>query len=247
MTKETKLGRNRTGMQMSPMDSQELLEGSERSMPTSEGDDTALAAIRGEYIKESEGLGSVPPPGTIKGVLKSGAQMLTGNRAEVLMDKLGERLAFERGGGRLYEALMMKCVALGDQGGGVVDPRKVEEIYTDELRHFELVREAIEKLGGDPTAQTPCADLVGVQSLGLVQSMNDPRTTLAQSLNTLLIAELADNAGWELLISLANEVGQSDLVDVFQTALAAEQEHLLTVKQWLEQLTLQEAKVLSTA
>jgi hypothetical protein len=186
------------------------------------------------------------PPGTIKGVLKTGAQMLTGNPAEVLMDKLGERLAFERAGARLYEALMLKCLALGEAQGRVVDPKKIEEIYADELRHFELVREAIENLGGDPTAQTPCADLVGMQSLGLVQAINESRTTLAQSLNTVLIAELTDNAGWELLISLANEVGQSDLVEVFQSALAAEQERLLTVKQWLEQLTLREAKVVAT-
>ena len=61
--------------------------------------------------------------------------------------------------------------------------------------YFQLVCEAIEQLGGDPTAMTPCADLVGVQSMGLWQSVSDPRTTLAQCLNTMLVAELADHAG----------------------------------------------------
>jgi hypothetical protein len=246
MSKETKLGRNRTGMQMSPSDSKELLQGSERSMPTSEGDEGALAAVRSEYIKEAEPLGSVPPPGTVKGLLKSSVEMLTGHRAQAFIDKLGERLAFERGGTRLYEALIMKRLVLGDtSGANVVDVQKLEQIHNDEARHFELVRQAIETLGGDPTAQTPCADLVGIQSLGLVQAINEPRTTLAQAINTVLIAELTDNAGWELLISLAGELGHDELVRQFDAALATEQDHLLTVKQWLQALTLADAKVLS--
>src|SRR5687768_4629779 len=108
---QTKLGKNRTGIDMSPIDSSKTLQGSERSMPTSEGDEGALAAIRADYIREADPVGSVPPPSTLKGALKTGAQMLSGNRAEVLLDKLGERLAFERGGTRLYEALITKCIA----------------------------------------------------------------------------------------------------------------------------------------
>jgi bacterioferritin (cytochrome b1) len=245
MQKEVKMGRNRTGMDMSPKDSKELLQGSQRSMPTSEGDEVQLAAIRGEYLKDGDALGSVPPPGTVKGVFKAGADMLSGNRAEVLLDKLGERLAFERGGTRLYEALIGKCLA-APNGRDVVQMNVLEEIHREEARHFELLRTSIEQLGGDPTAMTPCADLVGVQSLGLVQAMTEPRTTVAQCINTILIAELADNAGWELLIRLAQEMGHDELVLEFQQALAAEARHLATVRGWLEQLTLAEAKLLQT-
>ena len=247
MAKETKLGMNRTGMQMSPKNSQELLQGSERSMPTSEGDEGALAAIRGAYIQDADGLGSVPPPGTMKGVLKSGVQMLSGHREQVFIDKLGERLAFERGGTRLYEALIIKRLGAGAEQAKVVDLDKLQQIHSEEGRHFELVRQAIESLGGDPTAQTPCADLVGVQSMGLVQALNEPRTTLAQGVNTVLIAELTDNAGWELLITLASELGHSELAERFSHALAAERQHLATVKGWLEQLTLAESKLVASA
>ena len=113
--------------------------------------------------------------------------------------------------------------------------------------HFELVRSAIEQLGGDPTAMTPCADLVGVQSLGLIQAINEPRATIAQAVSTVLIAELTDNAGWELLIGLAQEMGHDELVQQFQHALAVEARHLATVRQWMKQLTLAEAKLLPTA
>jgi ferritin-like protein len=246
MTREVKMGMNRTGMQMSPRDSKELLQGSQRAVPTSEGDESMLAALRGEYVREADPLGSVPPPGTAKGMFKAGAEMLTGNRAEVLLDKLGERLAFERGGTRLYESLIVKCLA-APNGREVIQLDVLEEIHREEAKHFDLLRAAIEQLGGDPTAMTPCADVTGVQSLGLVQAMNDPRTSVAQCVQTILIAELADNAGWELLIRLAQEMGHDELVRQFQEALAHEGRHLETVRDWLEKLTLSEAKLLSTA
>jgi rubrerythrin len=240
---QTKLGKNRTGMDMSPIDSSETLEGSERGMPTSESDEGALASIRGEYIREGALLGSVPPPGTVKGALKSGAQMLSGNRPEVLLDKLGERLAFERGGTRLYEALITKCIA-GAEGGDLLQMDVLERIHSEEMRHMELVRSIIESMGADPTAMTPCADVTGVAALGLVQVLTDPRTTIAQSLNAILIAELTDNAGWEMLIRLMQQTGNDDFVPQMTEALSAEQDHLRNVRSWLEKLTANEAKLL---
>jgi rubrerythrin len=242
MESETKIGKNRTGVDMSPLDSAQLLQGSQRSVPTSEGDEGTAAGIRAEYIRQADPIGSVPPPGTIKGVVQTGIQALTGNRPQVLLDKLGERLAFERTGTRLYEALITKCLAAAD-GHNVISMDKLEQIHDDEARHFELVRQAIESLGADPTAQTPCADLTGVESLGLMQALNDPRTTLTQGLHTILVAELADNAGWELLIELAEQSGQRQLSEQFAGAFAQEQQHLQQVKAWLEDMTFSEAKL----
>jgi rubrerythrin len=241
---QTKLGKNRTGMDMSPVDSSRTLEGSERGMPTSEGDEGVLASIRADYIREADPVGSVSPPGTLKGALTSGAQMLSGNRPEVLLDKLGERLAFERGGTRLYEALITKCVARVE-GSDMLQMDVLERIHNEELQHMELVRSIIESMGADPTAMTPSADVTGVASMGLVQVLTDPRTTLAQCLDAMLIAELADTASWEMLISLMEATGNDKFVHEMTQALDAEQDHLLTVKQWLKQLTLQEAKMLS--
>jgi ferritin-like protein len=245
MAHETKLGMNRTGMDMSPVDRGEMLQGSERSMPTTEGDEGALAALRAEYIREADPVGSVPPPGTVKGMLKSGMQMLTGNRPQVLIDKLGERLAFERTGTRLYEALITKCLA-GIEGSQLVQLDRLEQIHNEEARHFELVRETIEALGADPTAMTPCADVTGVASLGLVQVLHDPRTTLAQCLDAILIAELADNAGWEMLIALARETGNDAVADSFEEPLTHEAQHLVEVRLWLAQLSSAEAKLVKT-
>ena len=49
----------------------------------------------------------------------------------------------------------------------------------------------------------------------------------------MLTAELTDNAGWELLIQLSEQAGESELAGRFLGALAQEQEHLAIVKGWL--------------
>ena len=76
-----------------------------------DADGQALSVTRVEYIALADPLGSVPPPATLKGAAKSGAKMLTGNRPQAFIDKLAERLAFERGGTWLYDAVYAKAVA----------------------------------------------------------------------------------------------------------------------------------------
>jgi rubrerythrin len=146
-------------------------------------------------------------------------------------DKLGERLAFERSGVRLYEALMAKAKAIDSVDEALL--KTMQHFRDEEAEHLQLVVAAMEKLGADPTAMTPCADVVGVTSMGVLQTISDPRTNLAQSLNALLTAELTDNAGWELLIELADAAGQMAISESFEKALAQEQVHLDTVRSWL--------------
>jgi rubrerythrin len=180
------------------------------------------------------------------------------------MDKIGERIAFERAGTRLYEALITKyegVQALGQEAlipadqlppaeGVATAPGSVPgespmqtlmRIRSEELEHFRMLGLAMQKMGGDPTAQTPCADVTATASLGIVQVVTDPRTTLAQCLNAMLTAELTDNAGWELLVQLAEDAGETELAGRFLGALGQEQEHLAIVKGWLTALVTQGA------
>jgi ferritin-like protein len=238
MASDIKLGHNRTGVASAP---EALLQGTPRGSPPA-GDERDLAQLRMEHVMEADPVGSMPAPFMEEREADEGEPA---SGIDVLLDKLGERLAFERGGTRLYEALMVKCQA-GLSGSDLVSLDRVKEIRAEEAQHFELVAEAIESLGGDPTAQTPCADVIGVETMGLVQVLTDPRTTLPQCVNAILTAELSDNAGWELLIVLAREVGADDMVNDFETALVHEREHLEQVRTWMEQLTLAEAAVATT-
>lgn len=239
MERETKMGMNKTGVQMSPVDLDRMLNDiSESATAASNG--AGIAAVRTSYITEAEPVGTVPVPGTLKGTAKAGVKKLTGKNPEVLIDKLGERLAFERSGTRLYDALLTKFQATSDQPPQMSSD-KLAHIRDEEARHFKLVAGAIEALGADPTAQTPSADVSGVEAMGLMQVVDDPRTSLAQALHAILVAELADNAGWDMLIKLADEMGQARMVTDFREALATEQKHLALVKSWYEQAVRSEA------
>jgi ferritin-like protein len=86
-------------------------------------------------------------------------------------------------------------------------------ISTEEYEHTELLTDAIKELGGDPTALTPAANLAVTISAGLPQVLSDPRTNLLQSLEAIVVAELADNECWTAPAQLAQQDGHDDLAD----------------------------------
>jgi len=225
---------------MSPIHSRLTVEGAVEAHTGGPLDGQALVAERSVWARAAPPLGTVPPPGTVKGLMKTALEKLQGHQPTVLIDKLGERLAFERTGTRLYEAVRSKlAVADPHPGGPALD--ELEVIRDDEHHHAALVAEAILQLGADPTAMTPSADLMAVASLGWVQAVTDPRTTLNQCLDVLLVAELADHGGWELLIGLSARLGFDELANKFRIALAEETEHVVKVQRWVAAAVLGEA------
>ncbi len=234
MREQVPTGLNRTGVQMSPFDSAALERDIRSLMPPASGDTAEIARLRHDYILKAEPLGSVPPPGTMKGMLTTGAAALLGNLPQLMLDKLGERLAFERTGVRLYDQLIDKVEAIESSGTATVPLPVLMQIRDEEAQHFAMVARAIQSLGGDPTVQTPCADLAGIETSGLLQAVSDPRTTVAQSLHALLVAEMADNSGWEVLIALADEQQHDSMAAEFAAALANERDHLRFIREAYE-------------
>ena len=155
-----------------------------------------------------------------------------GKHPMVFLDLLGERLAFERTGTRLYDALLAKLEAAHEHPGGPTR-EDLERIRDEELQHFAMVKEALESLGADPTAMTPSADIAAVASEGLVEVLADPRTTLTEALKAILIAELADNDSWLVLADVAERLGHDELAGRFRSALVEEEDHLARVRSWL--------------
>jgi ferritin-like metal-binding protein YciE len=218
-TQATGIGRNRTGVEASPQLSKEM---NDLVQPVSAetADASPLNEVRLLYISEADPLGCVP---------------------QAFIDKLAERLAYERSGTRLYDAVIAKFMAhQGELQSASL--QEVTEIRNEEAGHAALIRTCIEQLGADPTAQTPSADLVGVATAGFLQAAADPRTTLAQTLQVALAAELVDVASWETLISMAEQMGQDGMVERFRKALDHETEHVAKVRGWFETLTLADAQ-----
>ncbi|MFL6606538.1 MAG: ferritin-like domain-containing protein [Steroidobacteraceae bacterium] len=256
-------GPNRTGAALVQNEVNLMLEAVRDLSPPMPISTLQIDVERQSCIAEADSVGSIPPP---KSSLKRAASVAkaatkgsaaakgASARPGVFLDKLGERLAFERTGTRLYDAFITKYLALRNVDGEVLPPaaaagESVQEspletlkgIRAEELGHFRMLCDLVVELGGDPTAQTPSADVTAAASMGLMQVITDPRTTLAQCLNTLLTAELTDNAGWDLLAQLSQEAGHKELVDPFSQALAAEQRHLVIVREWLKVLLMTEA------
>lgn len=234
MREQVQTGMNRTGVQMAPFDSAALERDIQSLMPPASGDPEEITRMRSSYIVNADELGSVPPPGTMKGMMKTGAAALLGNEPQLLIDKLGERLAFERTGVRLYDALIDKVDALEKSGTATAPLPILIQIREEEAQHFAMVAKTIQSLGADPTAQTPCADLAGIESAGLLQAIRDPRTSVAQSLHAVLIAEMTDNNGWETLIALAREHKHDAIAAEFSTALSNERDHLRFIREAYE-------------
>ena len=215
----TDIGRNRTGLQASPQLSKEMND-VVQPVAAETADASPLNEVRLLYINEADPLGCVP---------------------QAFIDKLAERLAYERGGTRLYDAVIAKFMAhQGELPSASL--QEVTEIRNEEASHAALIRTCLEQLGADPTAQTPSADLVGVATAGFLQAAADPRTTLAQTLQVALAAELVDVASWEMLISMAEQMGQDGMVERFRKALDHETEHVAKVRGWCESLTLADAQ-----
>ena len=237
MKDATKMGRNRTGMATAPRQAGRQ-KANEGVSPAGAGE--ALARLRAEVALESDTVGSVPPPASLKGAAKNALEMGLGRDPKAFLDRLGERLAFERTGTRLFDALLAKHAA-GDSPVGAADAMTLQTFRDQERRHFDLLWESLVGLGADPTCETPAADMAGVKAKGLIAAVTDPRATFCQALDAILVAELADNEGWRLLIDLADGMGQSGLAERFQAALAEEDIHLETIRRWAQGLAREEA------
>jgi hypothetical protein len=253
-------GQNRTGAAVSPKEVDLMLKAVDELSPLRPINTLQMDVERQTYIADADSIGSISPT-QASGKIRSKKSGPQAQNLNVFLDKLGERIAFERTGTRLYTALITKYLASVNAGLDALPPAELDSeepaagstraqetpgetldrIRAEELGHFHLLCDCVASLGGDPTSQTPCADVTAAASIGLMQVVTDPRTTLAQCLNAMMTAELTDNAGWELLAQLAQDAGQEEMARTFLQALETEQQHLEIIRTWLQALLITEA------
>lgn len=229
MNQHPRVSHNVTGISSHSSLARAMQQGMDRYPPTSVGTTEGAGKVRIEYAKEGLPVGSIPKPVEAKGKLKAA---VGAGPSPMLMDKLGERLAFERTGTRLYEAIISKHEAYGGFEGG---PSRADllEILNEEHAHFKQLEATITELGGDPTAVTPSANLAAVASEGVQKVITDARTSLLQSLEAVLIAELVDRDCWSLLCEAARSHGMREFAEFCERAEQTEEEHLSKVRAWV--------------
>jgi hypothetical protein len=209
-----------------------MLEASAGISGAGAGDGREILRLRTDYSRDADPLGSIPPPTSAGAAFKSATRGLRGLRPTQYVDKLGERLAFERAGVRLCEGLISKLEAFGGFDGGP-SRADLEQMIQNKYEHFRLLREAIENAGCDPTVLTPSADLYLTMLRGVVDVVVDPRTTFAQCLEALLVVELVESDAWEALGDLAQQSAEPELARLAEAAGVVEGDHLDAVRAWL--------------
>ena len=158
-------------------------------------------------------------------------QKLAGTNVSRVIDLLNERLTFERSGVKLYDKILER-MRNDPQAAPMVE--QMQEHRDEEKEHEEWLEKQIRALGGDARSPSEKSILVRAESQG-IEHVIERDAQLPHDFHALLIAELADNAGWDLLVQLADEVGDRDAKKEFKKRLHEEEEHLLFVRHAVEQ------------
>jgi hypothetical protein len=147
-----------------------------------------------------------------------------------LLDKLGERLACGQLNTGLLDALARKHQRQGISGAPL---SAIERFRAEELAHVRLIERTLRFLGGSGATPSPSAQAVAASAGALQRVAQDSAVSFAASLEALLLAELRDALGWELLIPLAEGSRLDWLAWEFRGALLEAQEHVRAVRGWL--------------
>ena len=158
-------------------------------------------------------------------------QKLAGTNVSRVIDLLKERLTFERSGVKLYDKILER-MRTDPQAALMME--QMQEHRDEEKEHEEWLEKQIRALGGDARSPSEKSILVRAESQG-IEHVIERDAQLPHDFHALLIAELADNAGWDLLVQLADEVGDRDAKKEFKKRLHEEEEHLLFVRHAVEQ------------
>lgn len=156
-------------------------------------------------------------------------KLARGNVVQIL-DLLGGRLAFERSGVKLYDTVIEKIERFGQ-------PRfnrllgQLHHIRDEEKEHEEWLEAQIRALGGSAHETTTMAQLESKESSGIEGIIIDGETRVLHLLHALLAAELADNAGWDLLVKLADAAGDTRAKLGFMKRMEQEMEHLAFIRE----------------
>jgi bacterioferritin (cytochrome b1) len=149
------------------------------------------------------------------------------NRDKVI-DLLNERLTFERSGVKLYDAILANMRSSSSADVARMLPSMTEH-RNHEKEHEEWLEEQIRALGGDAHGKTEMSRLVTAESSGVEEVVLRDKD-LGHQLHALLTAELVDNAGWELLLELADDADDAVARREFRKRLHEEEEHLIFVR-----------------
>jgi bacterioferritin (cytochrome b1) len=163
---------------------------------------------------------------------------LAENHRERAIDLLCERLVFERAGVQLYDRVIEAMRAGAGDGDVLATVDVLQRNRAQEAEHAAWLESQIRALGGDATIETDLARLATRESRGIVEVVENDAADLTHLLHALLAAEAVDGAGWDLLLHLADDAGDSEARREFKRRYHEEQGHLTVVRDAMERMAL---------
>lgn len=157
-------------------------------------------------------------------------EKLARHNAALVLDVLSGRLAFERTGVTLYDAVIQKIERAGEPRYHVLIDQ-LRHNRNEEKEHEEWLEAQIRALGGSAHETTTMSQLELEESTGIKSVIVDGHQKVLHLLHALLAAELADNAGWDLLVKLADDTGDTAAKAQFAKRLAEEVKHLAFIRE----------------
>lgn len=158
---------------------------------------------------------------------------LSQRNKQKLLDVLTERLNFERSGVKLYDSVIDKLQRANNSNLMPMMPQ-LKEHRNQEKEHDEWLERQIRELGGDASGETDLSRLIARESKGIEDAILDGDENIMHQFHALLTAELVDNAGWDLLVQLADQADDDDVRRAFKKRLHEEEEHLELVRRAME-------------
>jgi len=155
---------------------------------------------------------------------------LAESHRDKLIDVLNERLTFERIGVQLYDRILGVLQSSGPELAGGKLFGQLRDHRNEEKEHEEWLEAQIRALGGTAHEDTEHSRLVMEESKGIGDVILRGESNLPHMFHALLAAELVDNAGWDLLVQLADEAHDHEAKREFKHRLHEEEQHLLLMR-----------------
>jgi len=149
-----------------------------------------------------------------------------------LLDKVSERLAFQRRGVQLYNELLRKLDTVGSFKGGP-NSSELHDILSDENRHLLMLTDTLNELRGTSAVSPNTADMGTSLSDSVLTMVTDPGTSFLQSLEAIVVTELADGEAWPLLADLARAAGEDIFAHQCDRARLNKERHLRKIRRWI--------------
>ena len=166
-------------------------------------------------------------------------KQLIAKHPERVVDYLAERLAFERSGVRLYDALLERVQEAREPEVRALAPLLARQ-RDEEREHVGWLQEQLEALGAGSHPESARAQLSREETRGLAHVILEARAPLPHLLHALLSAELVDHAGWDLLVALADEAHDAEALRALTRRRDEESRHLALCRELAERFAMQQ-------